>query len=87
MNVQLTKDEFHDLIMTYIIELSEEEGKMINEGNLIHSPLFDSFLKFIYDRPLGDLRLVYSKVSPKVKLSYNRLKGSIDEADKVGVYL
>lgn len=87
MNIRLTRDEFHDVIMTYVINLAEEDGKMISEGTQVHSPIFDEFLVFLHNKSLGSLRMAYNRMNGNSKLNYKKLKSKLDNVREMVITL
>lgn len=87
MNITMTKDEFHELIMVYLISLSRSEKGILKEGDVVHSPDFDNFLLHIQSKPLGDLKLAYAKLPPKTKTQLKRFMATIDNKDSVSILL
>ncbi len=84
MNLSLTRDEFHETIMLYLIQITRENKAMLeSKETIVYTENFDDFLRHIAKRPLGDLKTVYYREPPKVKLSYKRMKKLMEESDKV----
>lgn len=74
MNLNLTKDEFHETIMLYLIQLTRQNKAMLSDkDNIVYTEEFDGFLRHIAKRPLGDLKTVYYREPAKTKLSYKRM--------------
>jgi hypothetical protein len=84
MNINMTTDEFHELIMVYIIQLSKTtKGSLDDKETLVYTPEFDDFLRHIQSKPLGNMKHVYLREDQKTKLNYKRMVRAIDRADKV----
>jgi len=83
MNLSLSRDEFHDLIMTYIIELSMTQGKMMRTALLFILLCLIVSLNIFHDRPLGDLKFAYERQGPKNKLNFNRMIGKIQNTNNI----
>lgn len=87
MTFNLTKAEFHELIMVYTTELARENGGVINEESIIFSPLFDVYLKTLYESSVNTNGVLYSKSDSKVRMMYNQMKRSMENVDNVKVML
>ncbi|NIU01251.1 MAG: hypothetical protein GWN01_10090 [Nitrosopumilaceae archaeon] len=86
MNLQLTKDEFHETMMLYFLEIAQENKAVLKEGKtIVYSVEFDEFLRHIIERPLGSLRTAYYREDGKTKLSFKRLNMNIKERDRVRI--
>ena len=84
MNLNLTKDEFHETIMLYLIQITKENKSVLMENEtIVYTPEFDDFLRHIAKRPLGDLKTAYYREPSKVKLSYKRMKKLMETKDQV----
>ena len=84
MNLNLTKDEFHETVMLYLIQITKENKAVLMENkSIIYTPEFDDFLRHIAKRPLGDLRTVYYREPAKVKLSYKRMHKLLEDKNQV----
>lgn len=84
MNLSLTKDEFHETIMLYIIDIANENKSLLNEdGTIVYSLEFDNFLRHIISRPLGNLKTTYYRQDTKTKLSFRRMSKIIEGRDEV----
>ena len=84
MNLNLTKDEFHETVMLYLIQITRENKSILMENEtIVFTPEFDDFLRHIAKRPLGDLRTVYYREPAKVKLSYKRMYKLLQDKDQV----
>ena len=84
MNIKMTKDQFHELIMLYIIDLSKQI-KGMDEETTIHSENFDQFLRHIQSKPLGRLKMVYYREDAVQKLMFNKLIRSLEVKDEVRI--
>ena len=84
MNLSLTRDEFHETIMLYLVKLTQDNKAELLEGKqVIYTEEFDDFLRHIAKRPLGDLRTVYYREPAKTKLSFKRMNAKLKNSDKV----
>lgn len=84
MNLSLTKDEFHETIMLYLIDIATENKSLLNEdGTIVYSPEFDNFLRHIISKPLSNLKTTYYRQDTKTKLSFKRLSRIIEDRDEV----
>lgn len=88
MNLNLTKDEFHETIMLYLIQVTRaNKGLLMENDTVVFSENFDDFLRHIAKRPLGDLKTVYYREPAKTKLSYKRMYKLLEKDDKDQVRL
>lgn len=88
MTLNMTRDEFHEVIMTYLINLAEEKGNIINEGNLVYTPIFDEMLQFLKNKSLpSKLKMSYNNIDGKSKLKYRRFMSKIENTREVVLYL
>lgn len=86
MNLNLSKDDFHEMIMLYLIHIARENKGQLKEGDsIVYSPEFDDFLRHILSRPLGSLRTSYMREDNKVKLSYKRMTKNMEIKDNVRI--
>jgi len=80
MNLNLTKEEFNEVIMLYLVNLvNTTDLTGIDED----SSEFDLFLKHVASRPLGKLKTSYFREDSKVKLSHKRMMNKIEKGDNV----
>lgn len=89
MNISATKDEFHHLMMLYIINMAKGQKAMLTERQKQGDTLtdFELFLLHVTAKPLGDLRLSYFKSDPNMKLMFNRLSNEFSKKDEIRVLL
>lgn len=86
MNLNLTKDEYHETIMLYLIKLAQQNKALLKDkDNVVYTPEFDQFLHHIIKYPLGDLRTVYYREPAKTKLSFKRMYNSLELSEKDNV--
>jgi len=84
MNLNLTRDEFHETIMLYLIKITQEnKALLLEDKEVIYTEEFDDFLRHIAKRPLGDLRTVYYREPAKTKLSFKRMNKQLKKHDTV----
>ncbi|KFZ25559.1 MAG: hypothetical protein KQ78_02247 [Candidatus Izimaplasma bacterium HR2] len=84
MNLSLTKDEFHETIMLYLIDIAKKNKSQLKEdGTIVYSPEFDDFLRHIISKPLGNLKTTYYRQDTKTKLSFKRMSKNIEDRDEV----
>lgn len=83
MNIKLSKDEFHELLMLYVVQLARESRDSLNEEEVVYTPEFDEFLRHIISKPLGGLKTVYYREDAKTKLHYKRMAQNLREKDEV----
>lgn len=83
MNINLSHEEFHELIMIYLIQISgERKSELSDPESIVFSEQFDGFLRHIRKYPLGDLKFSYVKSNPKVKLSYRRMISDMKKVEE-----
>lgn len=88
MNVNMTTDEFHDVIMLYLIQLARETKSTLDDpDSVVFSEEFDDFLRHIQSRPLGKLKTSYMREDAHIKLLYRRLRDSMPDAEEVRLIL
>lgn len=86
MNVDMTQDEFHEVIMLYIVSLARETKSTLDDpDSRAFTEEFDEFLRHINSRPLGKLRTSYMREDAKTKMLYKRLKNSMLSAENVRI--
>ena len=88
MNALMSKDQFHEVIMLYLITLSQEtKAELSDPDGAVFTQEFDDFLRHIQKRPLGKLRTAYMREDSKTKLFYKRMKSGMEDADDVRLML
>jgi hypothetical protein len=88
MNLNLTRDEFHETIMLYLIKITQDNKAILLENNeVVYTEDFDDFLRHIAKRPLGDLRTVYYREPAKTKLSFKRMNKKLKDSDTVRIII
>lgn len=86
MNINLSKDEFHEMMMLYLIRIANDNKGNLKDGeNIVYTPEFDDFLRHILSRPLGSLKTAYMREDAKVKLSYKRMVNNMEDAENVRI--
>ena len=86
MNMNMTTDEFHDVIMLYIINLARvSRGTLDDPDSEVFTPEFDDFLRHVNSRPLGKLRTSYIREDVKTRMYYKRLKNVMPTAENVRI--
>jgi hypothetical protein len=84
MNVNMTTDEFHDVIMLYLIQLARDtKGTLDDPDTFVFSEEFDAFLRHIQSRPLGRLKTSYMREDQRTKVLYKRMLNAMSESDNV----
>lgn len=68
----MTISEFHDLIVTYISQISKRVD-LSDPDTIIYTPEFDDLLRHIQSRPNSKLKLTYNREDPLIKLLYKQL--------------
>lgn len=86
MNLNMSKDEFHENIMLYLIELAREI-KEIDPEDSVHSPNFDEFLRHIAAKPLGRLKTVYTREPSEQKLMFNKMMDALQKREDVRIMI
>ena len=88
MNLNLSRDEFHETIMLYLIKTAQDNKALLMEdGQVVYTEEFDGFLRHIIKRPLGGLRTVYYREPTKVKLSFKRMDKKLQKSDVVRIII
>lgn len=88
MNVTMTTDEFHDVIMLYLVNLAKETKSTLDDpDSIIFTEEFDDFLRHIQSRPLGKLKTSYSREDARTRLLYRRLNDNMKDAEDVRLIL
>lgn len=86
MNVNLSKDDFHETIMLYLIDIAKDNRSLLLEGEqIVFTEEFDDFLRHIIQRPLGSLKMVYYREPSNIKLAFKRMnkKMKSEQTDSV----
>ena len=84
MNVSMTVDEFHEVIMLYLIHLSKETRPTLSDpASVVFTPEFDDFLRWMQSRPLGKMKTAYTREDSRTKLLYRRLMNAMPDSEGV----
>lgn len=81
---EMSIDEFHDLIATYISEVSKTVD-LSDPDTIVFTPEFDDLLRHIQSKPNSKLRLVYVREEASVKLLYRQLASKLNNKDTIRI--
>jgi len=88
MNINMTVEEFNELLMLYIIDLAMKNKSYLKDAEEpLFSEEFDAFLLHISGKAMGKLKTSYYREDAKTKLNFNRLKKAVEVKDKVRLML
>ena len=80
----MTIDQFHELLVTYISQVSKE-ADLSDPDTIVFSEEFDDLLRHIQSKPNAKLKLTYIRETAEIKLLYRQLQNLLETRDTIRI--
>ena len=81
---EMSVDEFHDVIATYISQLSKQVD-LSDPDTIVFTAEFDDMLRHIQSKPNAKLNLTYFREDASTKLLYKQLVHKLNNKDTIRI--